>query len=211
MTSYPDGEVDPRQGGLARAARPALAGLRAPLRRDGARHARRAPRDRGPWLYRERRISRGREFDLLKFRTLRRDVLARMDSESHARMHEADEANLTWAGRRLLKPWYLDELPQIWNVLRGRHEPRRAATVAAVDGGDSGRRGVQLPERVRRRLDRPGAGRRRASPSRPGTRSSTSPTSTCAGRPTAWSVLAHRSRNPLANGRRHGKGEGLQF
>ena len=42
----------------------------------GARHAA-APRDRGPWLYRERRISRGREFDLLKFRTLRRDVLAR--------------------------------------------------------------------------------------------------------------------------------------
>jgi lipopolysaccharide/colanic/teichoic acid biosynthesis glycosyltransferase len=76
-------------------------------------------RDRGPWLYRERRISRGREFDLLKFRTLRRDVLARIDSESHARMHEGDEENLTWAGRRLLKPWYLDELPQIWNVLRG--------------------------------------------------------------------------------------------
>ena len=34
------------------------------------------PGDRGPWLYRERRISRGREFELLKFRTLRRDVLA---------------------------------------------------------------------------------------------------------------------------------------
>ena len=77
-------------------------------------------RDRGPWLYRERRISRGREFDLLKFRTLRREVLERIDpAESHARMHEADEANLTWAGRRLLKPRYLDELPQIWNVFRG--------------------------------------------------------------------------------------------
>ena len=77
-------------------------------------------RDRGPWLYRERRISRGREFDLLKFRTLRRDVLARMQGgESHARLHEADESNLTWTGRRILKPWYLDELPQIWNVFRG--------------------------------------------------------------------------------------------
>ena len=78
------------------------------------------PRDRGPLLYRERRISRGREFDLLKFRTLRRDVLEHVrGGESHARIHEADESNLTWAGRRLLKPRYLDELPQIWNVVRG--------------------------------------------------------------------------------------------
>jgi lipopolysaccharide/colanic/teichoic acid biosynthesis glycosyltransferase len=75
--------------------------------------------DRGPWLYREARISRGREFDLLKFRTLRRDALAGMSADSHARMLEANEANLTWAGRRFLKPWYLDELPQLWNVLRG--------------------------------------------------------------------------------------------
>ena len=77
-------------------------------------------RDRGRFLYRERRVSRGREFDLLKFRTLRRDVLERVRSEeSHARLHEGDEQNLTWAGRRVLKPWYLDELPQLWNVLRG--------------------------------------------------------------------------------------------
>ena len=77
-------------------------------------------RDRGPLLYRERRISRGREFDLLKFRTLRQDVLARDASgEPHARLLEADESNLTWAGRRVLKPWYLDELPQLLNVLRG--------------------------------------------------------------------------------------------
>jgi lipopolysaccharide/colanic/teichoic acid biosynthesis glycosyltransferase len=79
----------------------------------------RCSRDRGPWLYREERISRGRAFELLKFRTLRRDVLSGMAADSHARMLEADERNLTWAGRRLLKPWYLDELPQLWNVVRG--------------------------------------------------------------------------------------------
>jgi lipopolysaccharide/colanic/teichoic acid biosynthesis glycosyltransferase len=76
-----------------------------------------APRDRGPFLSREPRVSRGRPFDLLKFRTLTRDALAR--AGGHARLLEADQANLTWAGRRILKPWYLDELPQLLNVLRG--------------------------------------------------------------------------------------------
>jgi lipopolysaccharide/colanic/teichoic acid biosynthesis glycosyltransferase len=78
------------------------------------------PRDRGSVLYREPRISRGRTFELLKFRTLRRDVLADMRrTGKHARLYEADAANLTWAGRRVLKPWYLDEAPQLLNVFRG--------------------------------------------------------------------------------------------
>jgi len=77
-------------------------------------------RDRGPWLYRERRISRGREFDLLKFRTIRSEVLVRDGGiQGHARLFESEPENLTWAGRRLLKPWYVDELPQLFNVLRG--------------------------------------------------------------------------------------------
>jgi lipopolysaccharide/colanic/teichoic acid biosynthesis glycosyltransferase len=77
-------------------------------------------RDRGGFFYREPRISRGRLFGLLKFRTLRRDVLEQMSAAGvHARLYEADAANLTWAGRRLLKPWYLDEVPQLLNVLRG--------------------------------------------------------------------------------------------
>ena len=71
------------------------------------------PRDRGPFFRREVRISRGRDFELLKFRTLRRNV------PGEPRLAERDPGNLTWAGRRLLKPWYLDELPQLFNILRG--------------------------------------------------------------------------------------------
>ncbi len=77
-------------------------------------------RDRGTVFYREPRISRGRTFALIKFRTLRRDVLVEMQrAGGHARLYEADAANVTWSARRLLKPWYLDELPQLVNVLRG--------------------------------------------------------------------------------------------
>jgi lipopolysaccharide/colanic/teichoic acid biosynthesis glycosyltransferase len=72
---------------------------------------------RGRPFYREPRISAGRTFGLLKFRTLREDVLER--AAGHARLLEADPANLTWIGRRILKPWYLDEVPQFVNVLRG--------------------------------------------------------------------------------------------
>jgi lipopolysaccharide/colanic/teichoic acid biosynthesis glycosyltransferase len=74
--------------------------------------------DRGPFLYRERRVSRGSEFDLLKIRTLRTDVLERLGPDDYARLPEQDTANLTRAGR-VLKRWYLDELPQLINILRG--------------------------------------------------------------------------------------------
>jgi lipopolysaccharide/colanic/teichoic acid biosynthesis glycosyltransferase len=77
-------------------------------------------RDRGSFLYRERRISKGRPFDLLKFRTVRSAASAsQAGGEAHARLLEADPSNLTWAGRRIVKPWYLDELPQLVNVLKG--------------------------------------------------------------------------------------------
>jgi lipopolysaccharide/colanic/teichoic acid biosynthesis glycosyltransferase len=77
-------------------------------------------RDRGRWLYRERRISRGREFEVLKFRVLREDVLAEIAArdDAYARLFEAEHANLTRAGR-VIKRIYADELPQIFNVLRG--------------------------------------------------------------------------------------------
>ncbi|MDM8530621.1 sugar transferase [Anaerolineales bacterium HSG25] len=78
------------------------------------------PADRGSWFYRERRISRGRQFDVLKFRILREDVLERGRREGkHARMYEGDVENLTWAGQYLLKKWYFDELPQLFNIFKG--------------------------------------------------------------------------------------------
>jgi len=77
------------------------------------------PADRGSFLYRERRISRGKEFDVLKFRVLREDVLAQMRQKGgFARRYEADLSNLTRAGY-YIKKWYLDELPQLFNILKG--------------------------------------------------------------------------------------------
>jgi len=78
------------------------------------------PRDRGPWLYRERRVSRGREFDVIKFRVLRTAALADLAEkpDSYARLYEEDTSNLTWAGS-IIKRIYADELPQLFTVLRG--------------------------------------------------------------------------------------------
>jgi lipopolysaccharide/colanic/teichoic acid biosynthesis glycosyltransferase len=77
--------------------------------------------DRGPWFYRERRISHGREFDVLKFRVLRASALAELAGKpgSYARQYEEDTANLTWAGS-IIKRIYADELPQLFSVLRGQ-------------------------------------------------------------------------------------------
>jgi lipopolysaccharide/colanic/teichoic acid biosynthesis glycosyltransferase len=77
--------------------------------------------DRGPWFYRERRISRGREFDVLKFRVLRTSALADLAANpgSYARKYEQDTSNLTWAGS-IIKRIYADELPQLFTVLRGQ-------------------------------------------------------------------------------------------
>jgi lipopolysaccharide/colanic/teichoic acid biosynthesis glycosyltransferase len=78
-------------------------------------------RDRGPWFYRERRISRGHEFDVLKFRVLRTSALADLAGNpgSYARQYEQDTANLTWAGS-VIKRIYADELPQLLSVLSGQ-------------------------------------------------------------------------------------------
>jgi exopolysaccharide biosynthesis polyprenyl glycosylphosphotransferase len=80
---------------------------------------------RGPVLYRDRRIGLGeREFGMLKFRTMYADAAGRQ-AELEA-SNEADgplfkireDPRVTPVGA-LLRRFSLDEIPQLWNVLRG--------------------------------------------------------------------------------------------
>jgi lipopolysaccharide/colanic/teichoic acid biosynthesis glycosyltransferase len=76
------------------------------------------PRARGPVLFREPRVASGRVIELLKFRTLDASALAELGpGPTHIAMFER-AGRMTRSGR-LLKQWYLDELPQLWNVARG--------------------------------------------------------------------------------------------
>jgi lipopolysaccharide/colanic/teichoic acid biosynthesis glycosyltransferase len=75
-------------------------------------------RARGPVLFREVRVNQGRRFELLKFRTLDASALAELGpGPTHIATYER-AGRMTRAGR-LLKQWYLDELPQLLNIARG--------------------------------------------------------------------------------------------
>lgn len=75
-------------------------------------------RARGPVFFAEDRISRGRVIKLLKFRTLDAEALATLGpGPTHiATLEKA--GHVTRAGR-LIRQWYLDELPQLINIVRG--------------------------------------------------------------------------------------------
>lgn len=71
--------------------------------------------DGGPAIYSQERIGRGgRPFRIYKFRSMSTD--AEQDGEALT-PHETDE-RVTRVGR-FLRSHHLDELPQLWNVLRG--------------------------------------------------------------------------------------------
>jgi lipopolysaccharide/colanic/teichoic acid biosynthesis glycosyltransferase len=72
-----------------------------------------------PVLYRGDRVGRGaRFFTMLKFRTLRRDAEARLGPYLGEELVRRTEAEYTRIGR-WLRASQLDEVPQLWNVLRG--------------------------------------------------------------------------------------------
>ena len=84
---------------------------------------------RGPALFTQIRMGRhGRSFKMLKFRTMYLDAEERLDDllqansalraeyETYHKLQ--NDPRVTWIGR-LLRKFSLDELPQLWNVLKG--------------------------------------------------------------------------------------------
>jgi len=79
---------------------------------------------RGPGLFQQERCGlNGRRFTLYKFRTMVEDAEARKAALAHLNVKQTafkipDDPRLTGVGRWLRK-FSLDELPQLWNVVRG--------------------------------------------------------------------------------------------
>ncbi|HEX3581332.1 MAG TPA: undecaprenyl-phosphate glucose phosphotransferase [Thermoanaerobaculia bacterium] len=71
--------------------------------------------DRGPIFYRQVRMGLdGKPFDIVKFRSMRVGA----ENQSGAVWAEKDDPRRTRVGR-FIRPWSLDELPQLWNVFVG--------------------------------------------------------------------------------------------
>jgi exopolysaccharide biosynthesis polyprenyl glycosylphosphotransferase len=83
----------------------------------------------GPVFFRQERIgAKGRRFRIVKFRTMYVDAEDRKAAVAHMNKHTedgprmfkiADDPRVTRFGR-VLRAWSLDELPQLWNVIRGQ-------------------------------------------------------------------------------------------
>jgi exopolysaccharide biosynthesis polyprenyl glycosylphosphotransferase len=79
----------------------------------------------GPMIFRQPRVGEnGRLFEMLKFRTMLpqaealRHVVERVDEQGHLIHKTADDPRVTRVGR-ILRRTSLDELPQLFNVLKG--------------------------------------------------------------------------------------------
>lgn len=71
--------------------------------------------DAGPVFFRQKRLTRnGREFMLVKFRSMVRDA----EKHTGAVLASEDDPRITPVGR-FIRACRIDELPQLWNVLKG--------------------------------------------------------------------------------------------
>ncbi len=120
---------------------------------------------RGPVLFRHPRVGRdGRSFVPLKFRTM---VEGAMDQGLGTTVSESDQRVTRVGG--FLRRWALDELPQLWNVLKGQmslvgprptfayqvelyddHQRRRLEIRPGVTGWAqiNGRNAIDWPKRI---------------------------------------------------------------
>ena len=87
--------------------------------------------DGRPILFRQPRVGlRGRTFLVVKFRTMSKDADSQRaalrqynEVSGNASFKMTDDPRITRIGR-VLRRTSIDELPQLWNVLRGRDESR---------------------------------------------------------------------------------------
>lgn len=90
----------------------------------------------GPLLYRQKRLGKnGRTFMILKFRSMRVDA----EVEGQAQWAQNNDPRVIWGGL-LLRRLRVDELPQLWNVLRGEMSivgprPERPEFVEHLEAG----------------------------------------------------------------------------
>jgi lipopolysaccharide/colanic/teichoic acid biosynthesis glycosyltransferase len=104
--------------------------------------------DGGPIFYRQRRVGEGgREFEMIKLRSMRVSA-----EEGGAQWAQHDDDRVTSVGA-LMRRLHIDEMPQLWNVIRGQMtivgpRPERRQIVSELER--------QLPYYDRRHLVKPG-------------------------------------------------------
>ena len=202
MSSYPDAEADPRQGAsrwsCSSSSSPVFAFVLVAM---GIDMLVRPARSRAVALPRAAHLARARVRPPEVPDAAPRRPRARCDSEeSHARMLEARRGEPDVGGAAAPQAVVPRRAAAALERPARRHEPRRPAAVAAVDGREPGREGLHLSQRVRRRLDGPGAGAegcRRVGRIRA---SSTSRTSNACRKRERVADRSPRPRDPLANG-----------
>ena len=93
--------------------------------------------DGGPVFYRQERVGlHGRAFEALKFRSMRPDA----EVHSGAVQAAENDPRVTRIGR-LMRATAMDELPQLWNILRGDMSfvGPRALRPGEIEAGSDGR------------------------------------------------------------------------